>query len=598
MGEIIAPMRVSLIPRARWAELGLGSTAVVASIVAAVACSRVSIPVESDYGLVTAMPLAFWCAVGALTISMLVALNRDPITWQLLGLLQVCLCVAVYSAPSLMTDVPRTEVAWRHLGITETLIGSGQVNSDIDAYFSWPGFFAGLGAVLDISGVDPQSLALWAPLINGLLWLGAVAIVVRALTDDKRHQWLAMWLFTLTNWIDQDYLSPQATAFFLYLVVIALLLTVLAADPSRSLRAELRKNGVAKGALIWWSSRRPSEASRRLRVAGLFLVVLLSMVIIASHQLTPFVLIAAVFLLTLAGRSWAPGLFPVIGLGLVLWLISAASSYLTGHPVLGLDVGGSAAANVGDRMQGSPGHMAVVHVRTLFTAGCWLLAALGIVRLARRRSLDRRALLLFLVPFLLVPANSYGGEMMLRAALFASPFTAYLAAGALLPRRRLHHRTGIVALAALLTAASVAMFTARYGNARFDMFTQNEVDGSRALYSLAPPGAVLIAAAHPTPWRFDSNYGDFRHSILTDLCPAGERLTNCAPKIVSVADRGNAGVMLLVNRAHLASMDMQANHSAAEMAALERLMTSSGDAVLVYQNPDVNIYEIKPQEGR
>jgi len=596
MAEITAPFRVSL-PTARWAELGLGSVAVVASVVAAVACSTVSTPVESDYGLVATLPPAFWWALGVLTLTMLVALNRDPITWQLMALLQVCLCFAVYSAPSLVTDIPRTEVAWRHLGISETLIGSGRVDSDIDAYFSWPGFFAGLGTFLDISGLDPQSLALWAPLINGLLWLGAVALAVRALTDDKRHQWLAMWLFTLTNWIDQDYLSPQAMAFFLYLVVIALLLTVLAADPSTSLRAALRDNGVAKGTLVWWSSRRPSEASSRLRVAGLLLVVLLSMVIIASHQLTPFVLIGAVFLLTLAGRSWAPGLVPVIGLGLVLWLVSAASSYLTGHPVLGLDVGASGTENVSDRLVGSPGHMAVVHIRTLFTASLWLLAALGTVRLARRRSLDRRALLLFLVPFLLVPANSYGGEMILRATLFASPFTAYLAAGALLPRRRLHGLAGIAALAALLMLTSVAMFTARYGNARFDMFTQHELDGSHALYSLTPPGAVLIAAAHPTPWRF-SNYRDFRHLTLTDICPVDERLTSCAPEIRSRADRGNTGVMLMVNRSHLASMNMQAEHSSAELAELEALLTRSGEAVLVYQNPDVEIYEIKPQDGR
>jgi hypothetical protein len=155
-----------------------------------------------------------------------------------------------------------------------------------------------------------------------------------------------------------------------------------------------------------------------------------------------------------------------------------------------------------------------------------------------------------------------------------------------------------VALAALLTVTFVAMFTARYGNARFDMFTQDEVDGSRALYTLAPPGAVLIAAAHPTPWRFDRNYGDSRHLTLTDMCPADDQLTGCVPEILSRADRATGTAMLIVNRAHLASMDMQAKHSSAELAALESLMTRSGEAVLVYQNPDVKIYEIKPLEGR
>ena len=102
----------------------------------------------------------------------------------------------------------------------------------IDAYFNWPGFFAGLGALLQVTHVPPVTLALVAPALNGLLWMLGVCLVVRALTSRQHHIWLAAWLFTLFNWIDQDYLSPQAFAYFGYLVVAGLLLHTLAARPA------------------------------------------------------------------------------------------------------------------------------------------------------------------------------------------------------------------------------------------------------------------------------------------------------------------------------------------------------------------------------
>ena len=58
------------------------------------------------------------------------------------------LLLAAYRIPT-----PRTEVAWRHLGITRALVDAGSVDPTIDAYFNWPGFFAGLGGVFETTGI-------------------------------------------------------------------------------------------------------------------------------------------------------------------------------------------------------------------------------------------------------------------------------------------------------------------------------------------------------------------------------------------------------------------------------------------------------------
>ena len=65
--------------------------------------------------------------------------------------------------------------------------------------------------------------------------------------------------------------------------------------------------------------------------------------------------------------------------------------------------------------------------------------------------------------------------------------------------------------------ACVGVVTARYGNAGFDTFTDDEVAGAKALYRLATPGAALVTPAHPTPWKY-RDYLDHDYLVLTEQC--------------------------------------------------------------------------------
>ena len=70
-------------------------------------------------------------------------------------------------------------------------IADGSVNGQIDAYFSWPGFF-GLGALLtQAAGLDsPMSMANWSPLVLNLLYALPLLVIFRWATDDTRLQWV------------------------------------------------------------------------------------------------------------------------------------------------------------------------------------------------------------------------------------------------------------------------------------------------------------------------------------------------------------------------------------------------------------------------
>jgi len=579
------------VPRFAWSvPVGVLTAAggVSAAGLAGYAASTVEMPVTSDMGLVAVLPPAYWVGMFTLNGIFVLSLRRRRPNQLVLAVLTCCLVFALYGAAALASPVPRAEVAWRHIGIADTMLRNGELDPTLDAYFNWPGFFALLAVLSSATGLPPADLALWAPVVNALLWLAALVLVVRTLTTDRRLVWLTMWLFCLGNWIDQDYLAPQAFGFFLYLVVLALLLNFLGATspPGWSWSPAQR--------WAWWRERLPTDPVAGRRVMALLVATLLAGVVVVSHQLTPFMLLLAVTALVVTGRSWTSTLPLIIGVMVILWLAYPASTYLAGHPPLFVNgVESTAAANVSERMAGSPGHVYIVQVRMLLTASIWVLAAAGAVIARRRGTLDPRPVVLAIAPFVLLPAQSYGGEMLMRVTLFSLPFTAFLAASALLrlqPVLDAVRTTALVALCSILMVASVA---ARYGNAQFDMFTAAEVEATASLYELGPPDAMLIAGNHPTPWRY-REYEQHRHRTIQDVCGPVLDAAGCAPIVHAAGRHYPSGAMLMLNRAAKSSLVMQGVMTSQEIDGLEASLVRLSGVFLVFENQDARIYRIEP----
>ena len=567
-------------------DVGYAVLGVLNTVLSCAAATTVSLPVSSDIGLGAVLPPAYWLGVVSLNVLFVTALCRGCRAWAPV-LLLCCLVVTLYGAAAFASSAPRAEVAWRHIGIADAVIRTGHIDPRFDAYFNWPGFFALLAVVTKATGLPPVDLALWAPVANGLLWLGALALVVRQLTADRRRLWLTLWLFCLGNWIDQDYLSPQAFSYFLYLCVLALLLKYLGAQPAG------RPSWRSAQLLAWWRSRAPTEPNAHRRRAALLVAVFLSAVITASHQLTPFMLLASATALVAVGRCWSSRFPLLLAVMLVIWLVYPASAYLAGHPLLdgsGMDAG--AAANLNNRLQGTPGHLDVVHLRMALTGVIWALAVVGIVLARRSRTLDLRPLVLAFAPFALLPAQSYGGEMLMRVTLFALPFMAFFAAGALLSTGWVHARWRAAGVAIVCTGLSVMMVTARFGNARFDMFTPAELEATAKMYEIAPDGALLIASAHPTPWRY-REYEDHRSRTIEDICGPAPDPDGCSVLVVAAAKRNG---VLLMSRSGDAALVMQGAMTADGLDRLKQQIGHQAGVVLVYQNTDARIYRIGPAE--
>lgn len=576
-------------PRDIWCAL-----AGVASLALAVgAASTVSAPVTSDLGLVAVLPYPFWAGVLLLNVAFVVALRGDaagPARRPVMIWLVVVLVLVLFGTAAFVTDVPRGEVAFRHLGIADALSRTQGIDPDIDAYFNWAGFFALLATALRATGLDPVAVALWAPVLNVGLWLAALSVVVRFLTHDPRRRWLALWVFCLGNWQDQDYLSPQAFTFFLYLVVIALIVGPLAAQ-SGGIHGFRRADLAA-----WWRARTPAEPRSGHRVSALVVTLFLVAVICASHQLTPFMALIAITALTLSGRVWPSRLPLIIAVVLSLWLVYPASAYLSGHPPLadaGLQAG--AEANVVDRVSGAAGHVLVVQLRMVLTLVLWALAAAGALRDRRRGRLDIRVVLLAVTPLLLFPAQSYGGEMLIRVSLFAAPFIALQACSILLPpdgsTLPSPRSAGFLALTCFLLA--LLTVTGRFGNARYDVFTDDEIAAVAAVQRLAPAGSAIISAAHPTPWRSEA-YLDHRYRTFDELCRSGLASATCGPLIYDYARHNPAGAVLLLTRSSEASLVLQGKTSTRGFSELEEWLSAQDGVQLTFSNVDARVYRVLP----
>jgi hypothetical protein len=563
--------------------------------VAVWAASGVTPTELGDGGLAPVLPPAFWVAVVGLNLAFVLSLGRSVPAW-LSPTLIVGLLLLLYAPASVVGQAPRVSVSWRHLGIADAM-ARGVFDPHIDVYFNWPGFFPGLATFIEATGLPPLQVAAWAPLANVALWSLGVAAVLRALTRDKDAILIPLWLFLIGNWIDQDYLSPQALGFLFLLAILALVLRVLGATV----------RGGAPGLRQFWrtGTRVPEHDDGRQRRLTFGVVLLLSLALVSSHQLTPVVLAVSLTGLIVVRRSWAPLLPVIVGLLLVLWMLYPASTYLVGHPMFGREEAGVLQANLTGRVAGSPGHLAIQGVRIGLTIAVWVLAAVGVAQSWRAGRRDLRPYVLALVPFLMLPILNYGGEMLLRVTLFSLPFVAFFAARPLADLRPRWRRTAgrlgrpsmarALALTLLLSVLCAASVTAKYGNARFDVFTPDEARAAEALEGLAPAGSVLVAGATSTPWA-SQHYDRHTRRTVQSLCAADFAPAACVRSLrdLAVHEAPTGGITLLLTRGNQASLEIQGQMSDHDFATFEERIRRLAGTRLLYANRDARIYHLAP----
>ena len=454
----------------------------------------------SSFGLVGALDGWFFLAVGLLVVSFALAISRPRLSSPILVVDVVLLVGLLHGLGATIDSHASLPTTYTHAGFVEYIARTGHGLPAVDARSGWPGFFSFAAVITALAG-QPTALFLlrWSPLVFNLLLLAPVFVVARNLIGDVRAAWVALWLFVIANWYGQDYFAPQAIALVLFLAVFAVATGPLG-DHVRLARDALPSRVALPPAL-------PARARQILVV----LLAVIALAVMTGHQLTPVVLVLSSSV-AVAMRRTRLRTFPIlVGVLFLVWLSLAGQSFWTGHRHLLFGSVGHVSANVG-RSVGRPasGHGArhiVLAVRLGVTALLAAVAAAGVARRWRAGGRPLTLVALALSPFPAVALQAYGGEVGIRAAMFATPFLAALAAMAFVPTSAgTPGRASIAWLSIVSLVLSGGFLLARYGNEQFEQIPTGAMAAVDWVLAHAPPGSTIVTATPGAP----SNYRDIK----------------------------------------------------------------------------------------
>ncbi len=438
--------------------------------------------------------------------------------------------VVLQGTPSAIESAASLPSAWVHVGFSEYIRDHGAVLQGFDARFSWPGFFAMLANLTTSAGLpDAGEFLRWAPLVQDMLMLLPVLLLARRLCPSPWMVWVSALLYSAGNWFQQDYLSPQGLALYLGVSVLALVLWSADARVDPSGESSTRPTGL-RGHL-----RRPEAGTVPLagmtRPAyvglGAALIVLL-LAVIVSHQLTPVALVLALAWISYVRWTRFPGLWIVTAAMTVTWVFWGATDFWSGHlnQMFGGvgSLGSSLDTGVGARIVGNAAHTEMLYLRFAFSGACIVLALLGIY-LARRSSSAVLLLGLCFSPFLIIGLQSYGGEVVIRAFVYALPGLAIAAAHALgmVVRRG---RQWAAAGCALIVLLGLTQITTRGANAPFERITPSQLQAAAVFDDLAAPGSTVGSFSSFNPLgRLEP--GRYFGKLVIPTCTGSGAATTC-----------------------------------------------------------------------
>ncbi|MFI5681143.1 lipopolysaccharide biosynthesis protein [Streptomyces cellulosae] len=553
-------------------------------------------------GLISVLPLPTLVGAALLVVvfASLLWLGREHRTLLMVTLLATV--VSLHALPAVIETEPRFATAWQHLGFLDYIDRTGSAVPDLDARWSWPGFFAAAAFVAKACGVsDLTEVIRWWPTAIQLLYLAPMFLLVRSMRASWRAKWTGIWIFVLSGWVGQDYFSPQGFTYLLYLVFVAILLVW------------FRAPGVI------WTKRRPGEievepTDRRQRAVLLMILIGLFAASVPAHQLTPFVMLGVLAVLVLVGRSELRGLPILFGVLVAVWVGFMAEPYWSGHfdDLFGGvgGVGSNVSSSVSGRIEGgSSTHKLVLYVRVLLAGGVMTFACWGWWRRRWHRYHERSLLVLTFVPFLGFGMQSYGGEMALRVFMFALPGSALLAALALFPRtgvtaeERDKDRVSLAPLAALMAGLILmgGFLVARWGNEPFERIRPGEVAAMDYVYAHDDPTVRLLWLSNDTvtnvtpamPWGAKDME---KVEYVPTLAPSDPVLVSGLVKALKDAGPNS---YLMINRSQVTYLQLDVGYSKTWEPRLVEHLDDRPEVKKVLVNEDVTMYTLAKQpEGK
>ena len=576
---------------------------------------RIRVGTLDDYGLLPVLPLSFFAALALLVASFVAAVCAPRRSEAVLAGHALALIVFLHGTMPLIFSEPFYPWVYKHFGVVEYIDLHGRLDTSVDIYQNWPAFFALSAWFGRVAGTRPLEYAAWAQVFFNTCNLVLLRYVFGSLSRDIRLVWIAIFVFFAANWVAQDYFSPQAFAFTLSLGLCGVILRRLLIAPDRAWMARWLNRAAAFVARLGRRRRsgdapedEPAGSQRVGRRAARNIAIALFALIVATHQLTPYMLIVGLAVLTFLGvvrPRLLVVLFTAMALGYLLPRLGFVERYYGLLGSAGEPFKNVRTAAVGlNGLAGEPGRVMCAHAAQLLSLTIWGLGLVGAIRRLRAGYKNLGIAALAVAPACIALADTYGGEAIYRVYLFSLPWFALLTAFALRPGGDDWSSVRTMPRLLLPLALLLVLFLpASFGMAATNEVRPGEVAASQYFYDHAPPHSVLMIASPQFPVRLAGNYEQFRLTIgeadpsLLTVKPSlrHKMLGDRHIPVIAQAMRDYGGgepAFLAVSRNGKATSRVLDLLPRGSLDELERALSRSGRFRVWYRNADTTIFQL------
>ncbi|MET1063485.1 MAG: hypothetical protein ABWX85_00770 [Arthrobacter sp.] len=585
---------------APWAVLGM------AMLTWGVALSLTGDELVGSFGLLTTFPLIWYLAVAAvvaLCIWGIVA--RKMASNAFLAASTTGLVAMLYASASMVVSVPRLPWSYKHIAVTNYIGGTGQVDASIDIYNRWPGFFSVSAFMGEVVGYrDALAYAALAEFGFALLGVLIVLAIARTITSNPRVYWTAALVFALTNWVNQNYYSPQAFSYTLYLTMCLIALTFFRSAPVKiatALEGRLKRlQGRLNPGLTTAPETEAVQSSRALVLPAAVAILFLQTVTVASHQLTPYMAILSLSPLFVLGYFRPRWLGPVLAIIAIAYLLPNLEYVDNKYGLFsGFDIFKNASYSLPEvsGIDNTARWLSRTPDALSFFVG--VLGLAGFIRNLLRGHVRQTLVVAWLAvaPMFWLLGQSYGGEAKFRVFLFALPWLA-IGAAWLFWAGPVRARKAVLGATASLTIMAV-LFTLVYfqSEAKFRV-PKEDVVAAQWLDARVGPRDVIFETNAFFPLLIGPNYPSYLEwggvtSLTKVLQRSGGTVT---PEQVERYANNNwkpERIFVVFSDSQLAQAIKDKLFDADLLPALEREIAAGDKADHVYDNGAVRIYELK-----
>ena len=460
--------------------------------------------------------------------------------------------------PPIIEETPRFRYAYKSYGFADYIIRNDHIDPKVVWYHNWPGAFFSMSMLSKI--INPENdllfLMYFSFIIQIIYFFPVYTFLQLLFQDDDKKIWIGIWIFYILNFINQDYMSPQAFAYLYFLIIL-------------SVTVKLAKIGKNYDGML-------------NNISYKFVGVILISGIAITHMMTSTLVLSIIFFSALFSSSSSSKkilykftfLFIII---ITAWVIYGAYVYLNWHLVdfieKAYNLDSMFSQNL-QRVSGSPSHLIISKLMIFTTFISIIFAALGITfsyfRKDKITSINTRILVMAGAILAIAPQSPYGGEMMMRIFLFMLPLLSFFIAQIFI-----NSNLKIILILFLIIMSPLNVIT-HYGNEEYDYVSKAELKSYDFFYEKA--ANRNITGGYPiADYKFVEK---FEFVDLKDLKWDGNEYTT------KTGSKNN----IMISRGDIEKFKIFANNEI-YIEYIKNSFTNNKNYILVYSNGDAALYE-------